>query len=273
MSATAKTTLPKLLAGLPKYGQGQLVQPVSWKTMYPNSFYKITRTKLRFQQVDEAGKPIVASAVADKGKAKEQPREEDEFEEDNDDGDIFGELAEEEIVAQQTGGRPHGKAWGVLFWNGESLSRLRFRYIVRLTPPYSLPLTRPTQDPHKKCSQIPHSRRIHLHHPRNRHSRATQGVMDTTRYLCFERRNQAGGGRASDGTQGQAADGIRSDVEGGEEGGQKGSKGDEAGEAQEHDGGAPGRGGIIRRVGPQPVLRPWTRRAAEPVVKRFMTSS
>ncbi|KAG7539616.1 hypothetical protein FFLO_03492 [Filobasidium floriforme] len=119
MSATAKTTLPKLLAGLPKYGQGQLVQPVSWKTKYPNSFYKITRTKLRFQQVDEAGKPIVASAVADKGKAKEQPREEDEFEEDNDDGDIFGELAEEEIVAQQTGGRPHGKAWGVLFWNGQ----------------------------------------------------------------------------------------------------------------------------------------------------------
>lgn len=43
--------------------------------------------------------------------------------------------------------------------------------------------------------------------------------MDTTRYLCFERRNQAGGGRGSDGTQGQAADGIRADVAGGEEGG------------------------------------------------------
>ena len=76
--------------------------------------------------------------------------------------------------------------------------------------------------------------------------------MDTTRYLCFERRNQAGGGWASDGTQGQAADGIRADVEGGEEGGQEGSKGDEAREAQEHDGGAPGRGGIIEELGLNP---------------------
>ena len=132
MSA-AKTTLPKLLAGLPKYGHGQLVQPTSWKAKYPNSFYKITRTKLRFQQVDEAGKPIAAAGVVDKGKAKEQPKDEDEFDEDNEDGDIFGGLAEEEATVQQTGGRPHGKAWGVLFWNGELQRRSSSIWTVELT--------------------------------------------------------------------------------------------------------------------------------------------
>jgi len=116
-----KTTLPKLLAGLPKHGRDQLVQPVSWQTKYPNSFYKITRTKLRFRPIEEGGNSASIAASTDKGKAKEVARDEDEFDEDNeDDGDIFGSLAEEEDVTQQGDGRPHGKAWGVLFWNGES---------------------------------------------------------------------------------------------------------------------------------------------------------
>ena len=91
-----KTTLPKLLAGLPKHGRDQLVQPVSWQTKYPNSFYKITRTKLRFRPIEEAGNPAAVAASNDKGKAKEVARDEDEFDEDNeDDGDIFGSLAED----------------------------------------------------------------------------------------------------------------------------------------------------------------------------------
>lgn len=213
-----KTTLPKLLAGLPQYGQGQLVQPTSWQTKFPNSFYKITRTKLRFKSVDEAGKPIAGAAAVDKGKAKEQLREEDEFEEDNEDGDIFGGLAEEEAVVQQTDGRPHGKAWGVLFWNGESLCGSSMFNPPGLTKALPDPYSRSTQNPYEKPSSIQNSRILHLFHPRNRHSRPSQGVVDTTRRLCLECRSETSGGSATNGAQGEAADGLRADFPRGEEG-------------------------------------------------------
>lgn len=126
----ARITLPKLLATLPSHGQGQLVQPLAWAERFPQSFYKVTRTKLRFRPIDgeiaEASGSGSGSGLQTKnevlGKGKQPVRaEEEEDEEFEEEEDMFGGGGEEGQGVQGEGneGRPHGKAWGVLVWNGK----------------------------------------------------------------------------------------------------------------------------------------------------------
>lgn len=126
----SRITLPTLLAQLPALGRGSLVQPAAWAERFPNSFYKITRTNLRVKPVDGSGNTqgldssTKAVETADvKGKAKE----EDDAAFGADDMEI-GEVSSEakavndsgSLGVEATGKRAHGKAWGVLFWNGKS---------------------------------------------------------------------------------------------------------------------------------------------------------
>lgn len=131
----SRITLPTLLAQLPSFGQGSLVQPAAWAERFPNSFYKITRTNLRVKPVDGSGSTQylaregstqkTTETVDIKGKAKE----EDEADFDADDMEI-GEVTSDAGATNSpgssgvelTGKRAHGQAWGVLFWNGESIS-------------------------------------------------------------------------------------------------------------------------------------------------------
>lgn len=105
------TTLPTLLAQLPAFGNGALVQPVAWKERFPNSFYKITRTKLRVKPATAGGaaagdvqylgrtSAIAVAAVKEKtamrdevkGKAKD---EDEEFGQEDDDAFSSGEEME-----------------------------------------------------------------------------------------------------------------------------------------------------------------------------------
>lgn len=129
----SRITLPTLLAQLPSFGQGSLVQPAAWAERFPNSFYKITRTNLRVKPVDGSGSTqhlardgsattTAAGKVDVKGKAKE----EDDADFDADDMEI-GEVSTDAGATNSlgssgvelTGKRAHGQAWGVLFWNGE----------------------------------------------------------------------------------------------------------------------------------------------------------
>lgn len=46
---TRASKLPQLLASLPREGLSALVRPTKWPS---NSFYKVVRSKIRFQQVE-----------------------------------------------------------------------------------------------------------------------------------------------------------------------------------------------------------------------------
>ncbi|KAJ9111119.1 hypothetical protein QFC19_001318 [Naganishia cerealis] len=129
-----RTTLPALLAQLPAYGQGALVQPAAWAERFPNSFYKITRTRLRVKAEGGTTQYLSRSAPTTdevKGKARENsvvPAEEEDFEDDAFGGDDM-EIGQVDSAVETptgataagdlTGKKAHGQAWGVLFWNGQ----------------------------------------------------------------------------------------------------------------------------------------------------------
>lgn len=135
----AKITLPTLLAQLPAFGQGSLVQPASWAERFPNSFYKITRTNLRVKPVDGTGSvqylakdggAATSSSGDIKGKAREEEEDADmdAFGDDMEIGEVSSNVGSTSGVGSSTasvdltGKKAHGQAWGVLFWNGEYLS-------------------------------------------------------------------------------------------------------------------------------------------------------
>ncbi|KAJ9120871.1 hypothetical protein QFC22_002806 [Naganishia vaughanmartiniae] len=169
------TTLPTLLAQLPAFGTGALVQPVAWKERFPNSFYKVTRTKLRTKPVLEGegevqylGRTGPGAAAAKgrstdgaevKGKAREQTKDaEDEGFED----DAFGDEMEIGQVTSAvdsssssgsasgstvdlTGRKAHGQAWGVLFWNGQPKFPFKHNYLPEPPTPNAKPFTPQTK--------------------------------------------------------------------------------------------------------------------------------
>ncbi|KAJ9105348.1 hypothetical protein QFC21_001717 [Naganishia friedmannii] len=175
------TTLPTLLAQLPAFGTGALVQPVAWKERFPNSFYKITRAKLRVKPVVGTGAPgdvqylgrtgssVVAAkektttgGAEVKGKAKENTAEE---EEDDFEADAFGDEMEIGQVTSTvesssssgpasgstvdlTGRKAHGQAWGVLFWNGQPKFPFKHNYLP--TTPSTRSATTPPFIPQTK---------------------------------------------------------------------------------------------------------------------------
>lgn len=122
----ARVTLPKLLATLPSHGHHHLVQPTAWADRFPQSFYKITCTKLRFRPIDGDVAKASGSGLQTKnevlGKGKQPVRaEEEEDEEFEEEEDMFGSGGEEVegVEGDASSGKPHGKAWGVLVWNGK----------------------------------------------------------------------------------------------------------------------------------------------------------
>lgn len=130
----AKITLPTLLAQLPAYGQGSLVQPASWAERFPNSFYKITRTNLRVKLVDGAGSAqhlgrngalgVTSGDAKGKARQEEEDADMDAFGDDMEIGEVSTEAhssseASSTSAVDLTGKKAHGQAWGVLFWNGK----------------------------------------------------------------------------------------------------------------------------------------------------------
>lgn len=149
-TARARSTLPRILASLPTLpprnypsstasssSEPILVQPLEWQERFPNSFYKVFRSKLRVKG------PGGKLAVLGRGDAVNQKRQEAAVEEDSveeDEEDMFAmpeESTEEASTHEHSGStssasaqpsgtteldptvQAYGKAWGVLFWNGE----------------------------------------------------------------------------------------------------------------------------------------------------------
>ncbi|GHJ84153.1 hypothetical protein NliqN6_0555 [Naganishia liquefaciens] len=149
----AKITLPTLLAQLPAYGQGSLVQPASWAERFPNSFYKITRTNLRVKTADGAGSVQYlarngAEGVASgdvKGKAREEEDADmDAFGDDMEIGEVSSEVqssseATSTAGVDLTGKKAHGQAWGVLFWNGQPKFPYKHNWLEAQTEPNFTP--------------------------------------------------------------------------------------------------------------------------------------
>jgi hypothetical protein len=158
----AKITLPTLLAQLPAFGQGSLVQPASWAERFPNSFYKITRTNLRVKPADGTGsaqylaREGTPSTAADvKGKAKEEDDAEmDAFGDDMEIGEVSEDVGSSSgagAAADLAGKKAHGQAWGVLFWNGECFQHSAPWRLPRiLLNPFSSPLPGQPKFPYKQ---------------------------------------------------------------------------------------------------------------------------
>lgn len=96
MSAS-RLQLPTLLSSLPSNGKLALVRP---STYPPDSFYLVTRTRLRFSAT-----PSLTTFSPDPATAKGKEKE---------------VVAEVDPPVQAGGVKAHGKAWGMLFWKGGS---------------------------------------------------------------------------------------------------------------------------------------------------------
>ncbi|KAJ9121196.1 hypothetical protein QFC24_004870 [Naganishia onofrii] len=194
------TTLPTLLAQLPAFGNGALVQPVAWKERFPNSFYKITRTKLRVKPATAGGGAAAgdvqylgrneAAGGAMKGKtttggAEVKGKAKDEDEDFGQEDDAFSSGEEMEIgqvtsavdssatASTSTSGsssgpavdltdrKAHGQAWGVLFWNGQPKFPFKHNYLPTPSTPSPSPSPAPpTTTPHQR-PYTPHTKIRH----------------------------------------------------------------------------------------------------------------
>lgn len=120
------TSLASVLATIPPTSPYKLIQPLSWSTRFPDSYWVVTRTKLRFKPFlptikSEAGEgKDDKKSITGKGKGKEEKKP-------------AGAGEKEEVVDllrdEKARLKAFGKAWGYLVWNGKSV----------LTPFPSLP--------------------------------------------------------------------------------------------------------------------------------------
>jgi hypothetical protein len=107
--------LPRLLALLPKGGRRQLVQPLNSP---PGVFYLVTRSRLKFTTVEpKPVDPAKAAAATAAAAVADQPKETLET-------GAAGSSAPGVVRRPSNpleGGtvQAHGKAWGMLFRNGE----------------------------------------------------------------------------------------------------------------------------------------------------------
>ncbi|RSH95668.1 hypothetical protein EHS25_000760 [Saitozyma podzolica] len=88
--------LPHLLSLLPRSGRSALVRPTTWPE---TSFYQITRTKLKFRPTGSASASASASASGS------TPSE--------------GQESGAAMTGTEGGLKAHGKAWGLMFWDGK----------------------------------------------------------------------------------------------------------------------------------------------------------
>ncbi|KAL7422079.1 hypothetical protein Q5752_002722 [Cryptotrichosporon argae] len=100
--------LPALLASLPSSGTHALVRPAHWP---PNSFYRVTRTKLKFR-LAQPGSSALGSGSSSGSAAGSGPA--------LGAGAGSSTVPTEDAAAavEQAQVRVSGKAWGQLVWNG-----------------------------------------------------------------------------------------------------------------------------------------------------------